>query len=273
MKRIAFLAGLWAIRLSLPVAAEPACPPEARILAAAYPGIAQAVENGAAGCVLVFADGQRLPFSDGRVLNPEQRLADADLAAVLSQPYPQGQIRVPVQTGQEPGRWRNYPLLQAAYGRTKAEVEANLDTVDFLGVPLRFNRNNGAFAALQGVAGEIAADSALMAYLKPILVAGHAGQPDAVLDNKYVSSWAWRTIAGTARLSPHAFGIAVDINNPFTGKPKYWRWRKSGRPVRAIDPVPWKLIAVFERHGFIWGGKWHHFDTMHFEYRPEFFRK
>jgi len=26
---------------------------------------------------------------------------------------------------------------------------------------------------------------------------------------------------------------------------------------------------VFERHGFIWGGRWWHYDTMHFEYRPE----
>lgn len=24
-----------------------------------------------------------------------------------------------------------------------------------------------------------------------------------------------------------------------------------------------------ERHGFIWGGRWYHYDTMHFEYRPE----
>jgi hypothetical protein len=30
-------------------------------------------------------------------------------------------------------------------------------------------------------------------------------------------------------------------------------------------------VEIFERHGFIWGGKWGHFDTMHFEYRPEFF--
>ena len=22
-------------------------------------------------------------------------------------------------------------------------------------------------------------------------------------------------------------------------------------------------------HGFIWGGKWYHYDTMHFEFRPE----
>lgn len=24
-----------------------------------------------------------------------------------------------------------------------------------------------------------------------------------------------------------------------------------------------------EKHGFIWGGCWYHYDTMHFEYRPE----
>jgi peptidoglycan L-alanyl-D-glutamate endopeptidase CwlK len=28
-------------------------------------------------------------------------------------------------------------------------------------------------------------------------------------------------------------------------------------------------VTIFENHGFIWGGKWYHFDTMHFEYRPE----
>ena len=30
-----------------------------------------------------------------------------------------------------------------------------------------------------------------------------------------------------------------------------------------------KIVEIFERHGFIWGGKWYHYDTMHFEYRPE----
>ena len=32
-----------------------------------------------------------------------------------------------------------------------------------------------------------------------------------------------------------------------------------------------KVVEIFERHGFIWGGRWYHFDTMHFEYRPEMF--
>jgi hypothetical protein len=33
--------------------------------------------------------------------------------------------------------------------------------------------------------------------------------------------------------------------------------------------MPQEIIDIFERHGFIWGGKWYHYDTMHFEYRPE----
>ncbi|WP_372236783.1 M15 family metallopeptidase [Campylobacter pinnipediorum] len=33
------------------------------------------------------------------------------------------------------------------------------------------------------------------------------------------------------------------------------------------------MVDVFEKNGFIWGGRWKHFDTMHFEYRPELFRQ
>jgi hypothetical protein len=33
--------------------------------------------------------------------------------------------------------------------------------------------------------------------------------------------------------------------------------------------MPREIVDIFERHGFIWGGRWYHYDTMHFEYRPE----
>jgi len=33
--------------------------------------------------------------------------------------------------------------------------------------------------------------------------------------------------------------------------------------------VPDEIVGIFEKYGFIWGGKWLFYDNMHFEYRPE----
>jgi len=77
-----------------------------------------------------------------------------------------------------------------------------------------------------------------------------------------------RPIAGTKRQSAHAFGIAIDIARVHS---HYWAWSKpdaNGRfPYK--NEIPWEIVDIFEKHGFIWGGKWYHYDTMHFEYRPE----
>jgi hypothetical protein len=64
----------------------------------------------------------------------------------------------------------------------------------------------------------------------------------------------------------HAYGAAMDINAKYAD---YWRW--SQNPVNPAwrSQIPIEIVRVFEKHGFIWGGYWHHFDTMHFEYRPE----
>ena len=29
------------------------------------------------------------------------------------------------------------------------------------------------------------------------------------------------------------------------------------------------IVESFEKYGFVWGGKWSHFDILHFEYKPE----
>ena len=53
--------------------------------------------------------------------------------------------------------------------------------------------------------------------------------------------------------------------------PTYWQWTKPAAdgtyPVK--NQIPPEIVAAFERQGFIWGGRWYHYDTMHFEYRPE----
>ena len=53
----------------------------------------------------------------------------------------------------------------------------------------------------------------------------------------------------------------------------YWRWSYPRAheydEIKYYNTFNMKVVEIFERHGFIWGGRWYHFDTMHFEYRPE----
>ena len=83
-------------------------------------------------------------------------------------------------------------------------------------------------------------------------------------------TFVWRKIKGTNRLSTHSFGITIDINVKYSD---YWQWdclcEDESIPVSYKNRIPFGIAEVFEKHGFIWGGKWYHFDTMHFEYRPE----
>jgi hypothetical protein len=64
----------------------------------------------------------------------------------------------------------------------------------------------------------------------------------------------------------HAYGAAIDLNTNYAD---YWRWSTDTRSPTWKNRIPVEIVRVFERHGFIWGGHWYHFDTMHFEYRPE----
>src|SRR5438552_16619534 len=59
-----------------------------------------------------------------------------------------------------------------------------------------------------------------------------------------------------------SWAAAIDIN---AANAEYWLWPRAA-PANALPP---EIIDIFERHGFSWGGKWSHYDAMHFEYRPE----
>jgi hypothetical protein len=91
-----------------------------------------------------------------------------------------------------------------------------------------------------------------------------------------LDGWSWRNIADTQSRSFHAYGAAIDIlPKSLGGKETYWLWAASSRPEwwnisynERFHP-PDAVIKAFELYGFIWGGKWLMFDTMHFEYRPE----
>ncbi len=93
---------------------------------------------------------------------------------------------------------------------------------------------------------------------------------------KVVFSMDPRSVKGTDNQSYHAYGLAMDIvPKNYGNKHVYWRWSSVfdedwGRiPLAKRWKPPNEVIAAFEDNGFIWGGKWYHFDTIHFEYRPE----
>ena len=91
-----------------------------------------------------------------------------------------------------------------------------------------------------------------------------------------IESWNWRNIASGGSRSYHAYGAAIDLlPKSMGGLETYWLWTSRNNPdwwavpySRRFHP-PDEVIKAFESFGFIWGGKWRFYDTMHFEYRPE----
>ena len=91
-----------------------------------------------------------------------------------------------------------------------------------------------------------------------------------------MNGYNYRFVDGTRTRSYHSYGLAVDlIPRSYGGRHPYWRWAMRKEPDWWAVPyerrwmVPMPVVEAFERHGFVWGGKWLFFDTMHFEYRPE----
>ena len=111
---------------------------------------------------------------------------------------------------------------------------------------------NGASIQLEKVAKELASKPSLKKYLTN------------------ASTFYWRKVRGANRQSAHSYGIAIDINTNYSN---YWLWSnpkaKETDKVEYKNRIPMEIVNVFEKYGFIWGGRWYHYDTMHFEYRPE----
>ena len=83
----------------------------------------------------------------------------------------------------------------------------------------------------------------------------------------------WRNVAGTARLSEHAFGTAIDINymqnyciSFGSGSTTGTHWTPGEDPLSI--PAFGSVVRIFEKYGFTWGGDaWSgKADYMHFSY-------
>ena len=134
----------------------------------------------------------------------------------------------------------------------EAAVRRKLVSVRWFGQKVPFTKVNGAAGQLRKVAAELARFPEYRKYLTN------------------ASTFYWRKVRGADRQSAHSYGIAIDINTSFAD---YWLWDHPGcletDSISYGNRIPMEIVRVFEKHGFIWGGRWYHYDTMHFEYRPE----
>ncbi|MEJ2117285.1 MAG: M15 family metallopeptidase [Alphaproteobacteria bacterium] len=227
-------------------------------LIAAYPEHLK----GHSGNELIWHDGSRMTFDDGQEKDFKARLQNPDIEDQFSIAYPAGEMHANPELNADPGRFRNDAFFTKIYGDCrKGNMEKRLVKVVWLrnhgAKMIHVSPVNGVAAKLQAVSDELdKLPEQYMRYLNPI-----------------GGTFNCRKVAGTKRLSAHSYGIAIDINSKFGD---YWRWGKvkgrgKARRILYRNRVPWKIAEIFEKHGFIWGAKWYHYDSFHFEYRPELF--
>ncbi len=201
---------------------------------------------------LVLPDGTEIPYA-GRRIPIGNGYYWPNVIDIYEQRYPTGPIYPITQVDFDPGAMRLDPLFYATYGKTAKEVRAALVRVHIGGTVFLVHRR--VAEPLRRVAVRIKA----------------AIKKDPGLRRFFRStggSFNWRHIAGTSALSSHGWGIAVDLG---TKRADYWRYhtKNPDGPIKWRNRYPQAIVDSFEAEGFIWGGRWYHYDTMHFEYRPE----
>ena len=207
---------------------------------------------------MYLKDGTNLVYYDGyQELNEDRLLDEPAVEDIYWWNYHLTDTPL-ARSGEDPGRIRPTFFFAKMYGDDKAAVLNNLTVITWLpssaAIPLRFSKVNGAADSLQAVSNELDQLPELRKYL-----------------DDPAGTFNYRKIAGTDLLSAHSWGIAIDINLKYSD---YWRWSskfKQGKPLSHRNKIPLEIVKIFEKHGFIWGGRWDHYDTMHFEFRPEFF--
>jgi len=158
---------------------------------------------------------------------------------------------------------RSTYFLDTLYNvRNREESSRQVSSIRFLGKQITVHNAIHEILALveERILEASRTDSSVSAYVNDI-------------DRMY--GWTWRDIAGTQNRSYHAYGVALDIMpRTLGGREVFWSWAGPNWwsiPYERRHHPPDAVIEIFERHGFLWGGKWPTFDTIHFEFRPEVF--
>ncbi len=208
------------------------------------------------GAFLYWKDGTRMPVGAPEPDKSfEQRLRAPSILDQFHQRYPAGAPLAAPAKDFDPGRFRNEAFFRKLYGDCRrGEVTAYLTSVRWFpkGHTVKVTRLHGVAARLAKVAAEI------------------DKLPEAIKQAAYpiAGTYACRTVLDTGLTSVHAYAAAIDLNQSVSD---YWAWQPKAekQEPRYRNRMPFEIVEIFERHGFIWGGRWYHYDTMHFEYRPE----
>lgn len=212
----------------------------------AYPSFVKGYDNGR----LLLADGTSMTYDDGTKKTFTEMLDNSDPQDMFELEY----NKESPSPGylQDAGRSRCDLFFKKMYGSSASSVRQHLVSVQWFGGKVQFTKLNGAADSLRAVYRELANHPDLRPYLKSS------------------GTFYWRKVRGANRQSAHSYGIAIDVGVALSD---YWLWKYPGKKetdkIQYHNRMPLKMVEIFERHGFIWGGRWYHFDTMHFEFRPE----
>lgn len=228
------------------------CPKEIQKLISAYPNFNIKYD----GKSVILKDGLRFIYDDKIKKSRELLLNEPSISDMFQSEYPKNVNNYIPPKNSDPGRIRNEDLMKAMYGSNSLEVQKNLVTITWcpklVGSKIRITKINNVHLQLQKISEELDKHPELQKYLQG------------------ATTFNWRIIKGTNRLSTHSFGTSIDLNVKFSN---YWQWdckcTNEEVDLKYKNQIPKLIVEVFEKHGFIWGGKWYHYDTMHFEYRPE----
>ncbi|MDU1890454.1 MAG: M15 family metallopeptidase [Dysgonomonas sp.] len=207
------------------------------------------------GTSIIMHNGETIDYNGSVGKSHTELVNGSNLGDIFFYDYPKGEVQ-DIEKNHDPGRIRSEELLKSMYGKTLSEVQQNLVTITWcptlVNQKLRVTKINGVDKQLQKISDELDRYPELKKYLKSS------------------GTFNWRKIRGTDRLSSHSFGTAIDISVQWSN---YWQWdcrcTDESIDLKYKNQVPQLIVDIFEKYGFIWGGKWYHYDTMHFEYRPE----
>lgn len=156
----------------------------------------------------------------------------------------------PINDSRAPKRPRNYTEVKAIFGDPLAAgwQSANLAFCEVAPILKTFPIKKGS--PVRGFYCHKLLVSVFQSVFEEIVLAGLTDEIKT-----FDGCFNIRKIRGSStNMSLHSWAIAIDLN---------YKGNELGNSKPEMDP---RIIAIFEKHGFYWGGNFKRKDGMHFEY-------